>query len=210
MFRMTALCCVCTFVSVSSALAEKNAEIAPKLAKLQSPTVTETFDSPLSKVMSGVKGEWTVADGVLVGKELASDKHAAVLNYQKSNRNSVVRFSFKLDGETNGFNFSLNHAKGHLFRVTVTPNGMSVNLDKDKNDPASKAVAMGSAKAKFEQGVWYTMQIEMIGDRAVAQVDNGASVEVSSPAIDVEKPNYRFVTKGDSLSLDDLHIWELK
>jgi hypothetical protein len=61
----------------------------------------------------------TVIDGVLVGKELKADKHAAVLNFQKSNRNSVVRFSFKLDGETKGFNFSLNHAKGHLFRVNV-------------------------------------------------------------------------------------------
>ena len=209
MFRMTAICCVCTMVSVSPALAEKNAEIAPKIAKLESPTVTETFDKPLSKVMSGVKGEWAVTDGVLVGKELAADEHAAVLNYQKLNRNSVVRFSFKLDGDTKGFNFSLNHVKGHLFRVNVTPSGMSVNLDKDKSDPNSKAVAMGSAKAKFEQGVWYTMQVEMIGERAVAQVDNGVSVEVSNKALDTDKPNYRFVMKGDSLSIDDLHIWEL-
>ncbi len=56
---------------------------------------------------------------MLVGKELKADKHAAVLNFQKLNRNSVVRLSFKLDGETSGFSFSLNYAKGHLFRVNV-------------------------------------------------------------------------------------------
>lgn len=50
----------------------------------------------------------TVVEGVLVGNELKADKHAAVLNFQKSNHSSVVRFSFKLDGETKGFSFSFS------------------------------------------------------------------------------------------------------
>ncbi|MBC7965709.1 MAG: hypothetical protein H7Z17_07250 [Fuerstia sp.] len=133
-----------------------------------------------------------------------------MLNFQKKNRNSVVRFSFKVDGTTTGFNFSLNHAKGHLFRVVVTPTAMTINLDKDKNDPKSKAVVLGTARGKFERGKWYTMQIEMQGDKVVAQTDNGLSVEATHATLDTDKPNYRFVMKGDSLAIDDLQIWELK
>ena len=149
-------------------------------------------------------------DGTLVGKELAADKHAAVLNYQKKNRDSAVRFSFKLDGSTSGFNFSLNQAKGHLFRVVVNPTGLSINLDKDKNDPTSKPMVLASAKSEFEQGKWYTILIEMQGDQVAAQTDNGLMVEASHSKLDTEKPNYRFVVKGDSLSIDDLTIWEGK
>ena len=195
---------------ISPVMAEKNVSIQPKIGPVETPVVTQSFDSELAKPLAAVKGEWKIVDGVLVGKELKADRHAAVLNFQKSNRNSVVRFSFRLDGETHGFSFSLNHAKGHLFRVNVTPAAMSVNLDKDKKDPASKAVVLGTAKGKFEQGKWYTMQVEMQGEKIVAQTDNGLSVEATHASLDTDKPNYRFVTKGDSLSIDDLQIWELK
>jgi hypothetical protein len=195
---------------LSTTMAEKNVSIDPRIGRVETPAFTQSFDSELSKPLAAVKGEWKVVEGVLIGKELEADKHAAVLNFQKLNRNSVVRFSFKLDGDTKGFSFSLNHAKGHLFRVNVTPAALSVNLDKDKKDPNSKAVVLGTAKGKFEQGKWYTMQVEMQGEKVVAQTDNGLSIEAKHASLDTEKPNYRFVMKGDSLSIDDLQIWELK
>ncbi len=209
MFRTTAVSLLATLLTFP-AYAEKNASLNTKLASVTSPVVTENFDHELALPLAGVKGEWKVVDGCLVGKELAADNHAAVLNFQKSNHNSVVRFSFKVDGETKGLNFSMNHAKGHLFRVVVTPTTMSLNLDKDKHDPQSKAVVLATAKGKFESGQWHTLQVEMVGDRVVAQTDNGLLVEGQHPSLDIEKPNYRFVTTGDSLSLDDLQIWEVK
>ncbi len=210
MFQKSCLALLVSLGFCPTAQAEKNTTIEPKLHSLGSATITENFDQPLSDTAAAVKGEWKVVDGVLFGKELAADKHAAVLNYQKKNHNSAVRFSFKLDGSTSGFNFSLNHAKGHLFRVVVTPSGLSVNLDKDKNDPASKPAVLATAKSEFEQGKWYTILIEMNGDTVAAQTDNGLTVEASHSTLDTEKPNYRFVMKGDSLSIDDLRIWEVK
>lgn len=205
---------LCSLVSVACvmvpALAEKNATIEPKIATLGSVIAEESFDQPLTKTMQAAKGQWEAIDGVLVAKELAADKHAAVLNYQKPNRNSVVRFSFKLDGKTDGFSFSLNHKGGHLFRVVVSPSKLAINLDKDKKDPNSKAVALGSAKGQFEQGRWYTMQVEMVGDRVVAQTDNGVGVNATHAKLDTDKPNYRFVMRGETLSVDDLKIWEVQ
>lgn len=210
MIRTTSLAFLLSISLSTTAFAEKNSEITPKLLPAGSPTITQEFDEAIDSTGSALKGEWNVLHGVLVGKELAADKHAAVFNYQKKNRDSAVRFSFKLDGSTNGFHFSLNHAKGHLFRVMVSPTGLSVNLDKDKNDPASKAIVMANAKGNFEQGKWYTILIEMQGDKVAAQTDNGLTVEASHTSLNTDKPNYRFVMKGDSLSIDDLRIWEAK
>jgi hypothetical protein len=210
MYRLTALSFVLSVGFAPVAMAEKNASLETKIASIGSPQVSELFDGSLSPTMVVAKGEWKVSGGVLVGKELAADKHAAVLNFQKPNRNSVVRFSFKVDGQTKGFNFSLNHDKGHLFRVVVTPSSLAINLDKDKKDPASKAMVLATAKGKIEEGQWHTIQVEMVGDRVVAQTDGGLMVEATHPALDRDKPNYRFVMTGDSLSIDDLTIWDAK
>lgn len=191
-------------------LAEKNAVIEPKLAKVGSAGIHHSFDSELNQAFVQAKGQWEATEGVLHGKELAADKHAAVLNLQQKNRNSVVKFSFKVDGETKGFNFSLNHKGGHLFRVIVAPTKLAVSLDKDKKDPKSKAIALGTTKTDIQQGQWYTMQVEMVGEQVVAQVDNGAVVEASHAKLDTNKPNYRFVMRGDSLSIDDLQVWTLE
>lgn len=195
---------------VSPVWAEKNATLEPKISKIGSPVVSESFDKPLAAPMVGVQGQWVVSDGSLAGKELAADKHAAVFNIQKSNRNSVVRFSFKLDDNTEGMTLSMNHAKGHLFRVTVGPSAISINLDKNKRDPASKAVVLATAEGKFDQAKWHTLQVEIVADRVVVQTDNGLVVEASHPSIDVDKPNYRLVMKGDSLAIDDLLIWDVE
>ncbi len=201
-----------TLVIVTPASAEKNVKIDPKIASLGAPVAEVTFDDAgqIGKPMQAAKGEWKLADGVLHGKELKADEHAAVLNYQQKNRNSVVRFSFKLDENTIGFHFSMNHKKGHLFRVIVSPTKMAVNLDKDKKDPTSKRIVLGSSQGQFEPGNWYTMQVEMVGEQVVVQVDNGASVKASHASLDTDKPNYRFVMRGNSLSIDDLRIWDVK
>jgi hypothetical protein len=133
-----------------------------------------------------------------------------VLTCKLKNRDSIVRLSFKLDGSTKGFNFSLNHAKGHLFRVIVEPTGLIVRTDADKKDKTIKSELIAEAKAKFEQGKWYTLQVEMVGDRVVAMTDNGLKVSGQHPRLDTEKPNYRIVMRGETLSIDDFKIWSAK
>ena len=201
-----------TLFLASLACAEKNAQIPAKLATLSAPTVQASFDGDgkVKEPLSTIRGEWKRVDGAIHGKEILAEKHAAVLHYLKPNRNSIVRFSFKFDDNTTGMHFSLNHKRGHLFRVVVLPTRLTVNLDKDKKDPKSKAMRLGESKAEFKPGQWYTMQVEMLGDRVVAQTDNGASVSVQHEKLDTDKPNYRFIMKGNSLSVDDLSIWDLK
>jgi hypothetical protein len=195
-------------VSCSTIFAEKNTEISPVLGKPGAIVLEDSFDrTEPGKEWKGVKGEWKIVDGVIVGKELEADKHAAVMNFHTRNRNSIVRLSFKFEGSTPGFNFSLNHAKGHLFRVVVTEAALIVRTDADKKDKSIKSELIGQAKGKFEKGQWYTLQVEMVGDKVVAMTDNGLKVSVQHARLDTDKPNYRFVMKGESLAIDDVKVW---
>lgn len=199
-----------TLLMVTSVQAEKNTQLEPKIGALGSTVFETSYDTAMSEPFKAVKGDWSVADGVLVGRELAADKHAAVLNLQHENRNSVIRFSFKCEDKTNGVQLSLNRQGGHLFRVAVAGNSVSIILDKDKKDPKSKAMKMATATGKFEKGKWYTMQVEMKADRVVAQTDNGLLLEATHEKLDTDKPNYRFVMRGSSIAIDDVSVWDVE
>lgn len=121
-----------------------------------------------------IKGEWRVKDGASVVKELRSDKHAAVLICKLKNRDSIVRFSFRVDDATKGFNFSLNQAKGYLFRITVAPKSLTACTDELPKDISIKSERLGQSKGKFEQGKWYTLQVEMVVDRTTTIIDHTA------------------------------------
>lgn len=198
-------------ISSNVCIADKGTDISPAMAKPGKVILSDDFEGPeLGNAWVAAKGEWKVKDGAIVARELKSDKHAAVLVCRHKNRDSVVRFSFMLEGKTKGFNFSLNHAKGHLFRVIVVPTGLIVRTDKDKKDESIKSELIGQAKGKFEQGKWYTLQVEMVGDRVVAMTDNGLKVAGQHARLDADKPNYRFVMRDESLSLDDFKAWAAK
>ena len=193
----------------SPSLADKSASLHPKQSKPGTLVIDEKFaDSQLGKNWSIGKGDWTVSHGAVIGKEKESDHHAAVLSLNHPNRNSVVQFSFMLDG-VKAFHFSLNHPKGHLFRVVVDSKSLVVTKDKDKKDPASKAVQLAKVDSQFEPGKWYTMMVEMEGERVDVQTDSGVHAHGSHPELDNDKTGYRFVTTGQALSVSDLKVWEL-
>lgn len=194
----------------SASRAEKDAELKTLICKTTKSATQEKFDAPkLPKGWAASKGEFQAREGVLAGWEKKEDNHAAVLTLQKPFKNSIIRFSFKRDGVT-GFNVSFNHAKGHLFRIMINDDGLVINKDKDKNDPASKPLVLGKAEGKFPPGAWHTMQIEIVGDKVAVQADNGIKLEAKNTALDTEKTGYRFVMRGSTLLLDDVSIWEVQ
>ncbi|MBM3876460.1 MAG: hypothetical protein FJ386_07050 [Verrucomicrobia bacterium] len=190
------------------AFAEKGADLKPLLVKPGKLIADEKFSgTSLPKGWVANKGDWQVRDGAVIGKEKASDEHAAVLTLARPIRDAVLSFSFKADG-AKGFNVSLNHAKGHLFRIALGEEALTITKDKDKNDPASKPVPLGRTAAKFAPGKWHTVLIEFHGSKVCVQADNGAKLEASHPELDVDKTGYRFVVRGESLLLSDLKAWQ--
>jgi hypothetical protein len=194
----------------ASAQAEKDADLKLQIAKPGKRIMDEEFAGPkLPKNFVVNKGDFQVREGMIAGWEKKEDKHAAVLTLQKPFRNAVLRFSFKRDGVT-GFNLSMNHAKGHLFRVLINDDNLTITKDKEKNDATSKPAVLGKAEGKFETGRWYTLQIETVGDRVAVETDNGIKLDVRHPGLDVDKTGYRFVMRGSTLYLDDVSVWEVQ
>ena len=201
-------CFLC--VPAACCVADRNSEIAYVLAQPGDLVLADSFDrTEPGDMWDQVRGEWKIVNGEVIGKELSKDKHAAVFHCLKQNRDSIVRFSFKLDG-AQGFHFSLNHKRGHLFRVLVSADGLVVRTDRDKKDDSSKSEVLGTAKGTFEQGKWYTMQVEMVGDQVSVVTDNGLAVRGRHPRLDTEKHHYRFILKGEFLVLDDLQVRAVK
>ena len=174
------------------------------------PVATVAFsEAELSEKWTAAKGKWQVADGKLKGAEVASDDHAAVMNYKAPHTDTEVSLKFQLAG-SKGFHLSFNHPKGHLFRVLVSENGVALRLDKDKKDPKSKPETLATAKGKFEQGKWYTMKFSTKGETATAEFDNGVKLEGSHANLTKKKTGFRLVLKGDGVLFDDFTIASLK
>jgi len=187
--------------------AEKAVDLKPS-AKPGKVLVDESFSEPaLSKSWKTAKGDWQVVEGALVGKEKKTDKHAAVTTLAVPNKNSILKFSLKFDG-SESFSLSLNKEKGHLFRLNVTPTDITLMKDKDKADPKSKGGKLAGAEAKFEKGQWHMILMEIDGPKVTVQTDNGVKLTGSDPELDVAKTGYRFVTKGESVVVDDIKAWE--
>jgi hypothetical protein len=190
----------------STAHAKKDADLKPMLAKPGKSLIEETFsDSALNKPWRALKGDWQIKDATLIGENKASDNHAAVVSCGVPNHNSIVRFSFKIEGKK-GFNLSYNSAKGHLFRVLVSPSGVSINKDGSKTDATIKPENLATKKDEIEVGKWHTLQVEVLGPKVYVQTDTGIKLEASHPALDVDKSGYNFV--GGGLALDDLKAWQ--
>ena len=195
---------VVVFGSVASA--DKAKELQLGLLTANKVVAEEGFEkSELGTGWTANKGDWHIEGGCVVGKEKPSDMHAAVLTLAHPHRDSALRFSFKLDG-AKGFNVSFNKDRGHLFRVLIAEDGLTISKDKNKRDPSSKPLVLSKAEGKFSPGQWHTILIETAGDKVLVQADNGARAEAKDADLNVDKTGYRFVMRGSSLSLDDLVV----
>ena len=174
------------------------------------PTIGLDFDSgKLGPEWKIAKGAWQIEDGSLNGSEIETDEHAAVLTYQKKNRDSVIQFDFELHGAKR-FSLSMNKARGHLWRVSIDGRGAYLIKDKDKKDPESKAERLAMAKVKLVPGKRYTFRAEIVGPQVAVKIGDSISLSGSHPSFDTDKPNIRFVVSGKSVVLDNLKIWEGK
>lgn len=187
--------------------AEKNAALKPVLAKPGKVMAEDAFASAEpGKTWSVAKGDWSVKDGALAGAFKESDHHPAVLMLGVPNRNSIIQFAFRFEGGK-GFALSYNSAKGHLFRISVNGEGLTVMKDRDKKDKKSKTLSLAEAAGKIAPGEWHTMLVEVKGTKVSVQTDTGLTATVENSELDVDKTGYRFVTAG-SVTLDEVKVWQ--
>ena len=170
--------------------------------------LSENFSSPVldTNRWTTAKGLWTVENGVLTGKELASDHHAATIRADVPFENAILQFDFRLDG-SDGFSLSVNEEKGHHSRVMISPDGISLLKDRDKKDARSLALPLARQNTPFKPGIWYTMTVEYCGNDLLAHVDKQTFVLGTQDQMGSPKINFGFPVKGESASFDNVTVW---
>lgn len=207
MYRMTN-CVVFSLLIVSFAIAGQppaNSILALK----------DSFDrSELGDGWSFSKGNWRIVDGVLLGSEIAEEKHSAAIRRVVESKNAVYEVRFRFTEKAKAFHLGFDPApgeldkRGHLFSVIVTPDSWKIQKHLDKNrreeDPNE---TLAQAKASFLPGQWHTLRVTTWGNYVTARVEGKDSLRASHPTFAVKKPTLVFRCMGDGIMLDDIHVW---
>ncbi len=170
------------------------------------------LNDPLGTAFSSdwkvAKGRWEAVDGAMRGAEIKEDMHGAVARRNLELKDAVIAFSFKLDG-TKMISLSLNGAKGHISRVRIAPNGVTVQKDdQDGKKGDDKAAVLNTAAVTIEPGKWHTMVVELRGADILATLDGKQTAFGSHPTIAAAKANFGLTVAGESASFKDFKVWE--
>lgn len=177
---------------------------------------------------------FTVGDGVLKGSQTRDD-HGSVGRVYRQMKDVVVEFKFQLAGSPtfnvvfDDKNHKNSHA-GHICRVAVALKQIRLGDDKEgvmrndifamrrSDDPEKKAEAekllqgrTAVVKTSVESKRWYTMQIEIAGDRMRVCLDGEPIGYLQSPGIaHPTKESLHFTVSGQDTLFDAVRIWKAK
>jgi hypothetical protein len=156
--------------------------------------------------------------------------HAAVHGLDIPTKDSVVEVKFKFDGgsfvsvEFDDRNYTGAHY-GHICFARVTPTSVTIadqkegsmrndiyamSSDPTKKDERNKLLAGKSATfpVKLENGKWYTLVVETVGDSMRASIDGKAVAFLKSPGIaHPTKSKIELGCGGKDGWFDDIKVW---
>lgn len=180
----------------------------------------------------GHEDAWSVADGVLVGKQ-TNDDHGAVIRTEMDFSDVDIQFSFRFSGGTS-FNFVIDdkneksvHA-GHVARVSISAKRLKISDDKtggmnlevrkqrkDKNLSAEESAALANLLARtqstvkldLQPGKWHTLRIRMKGDIMKAFVDGQLVTSLRSLGFaHPTKTKFGFTVNGQTIDFDNFVV----
>lgn len=199
------------FLAVCSvAAAEPVFDQVPANSKV---VVEETFDVPLADAWKTNAGSWSVVDGVLVGEEVAADKHAAAARRVIRTKNAVYQMAFKLSPSTRAFHFGFDpergslDKRGHLFSVVSSSDAVRIIKHVDKNRPKedpSEELAKLDIELPADQ--WHRLRV-VCWETYVTVHINDSTIKAEHPTFNVPKPTLVFRVSGDAVRIDDLKVW---
>lgn len=176
------------------------------LSAIGKEVVVDSFSSAnLDPAWKVAKGKWEIKDGALTGSELTEDKHNAVVRRQLGIHNGKISLSIRLDGAKSA-HVNINQKGGHLFRVILTPTGVTLQKDKPNANSEEKVEVLAKSSTPMAAGVWHTMEIEMNGSKVKALIDGKLKLEGDNAKLDVEKVDFGFPVSGVSASFDNVKV----
>ncbi|HEX3871108.1 MAG TPA: family 16 glycoside hydrolase [Pirellulales bacterium] len=182
---------------------------------------------------TGSLRSFRIEDGALVVSQREDATHPAVVRTTVEFKDAVLTFRFRFDGAPrfgvvfNDKNHADSHA-GHICRVSVSPNQISVGDDKegamkhgiyekwqhaDTKEEVRSIVESTQIKApvKIESKRWYSMTVEIVGDEMAVSLDGKPITRFKSSGFDhAVKNHWGFTVSGQSIDFDDVKLWSVE
>ena len=209
MLRIVGLLSLGYFVAVSSALAadDKSPAAETLMCERGKLLLSDDFHKPFASPWRVAKGKWEVVDGAIQGSELKDDMHGAVVRTNVAARNIVIQYSFKLDG-AKSTTLSINDAAGHNSRVLINKAGITARKDDHDHAGPDKATVLQAVTTPIAEREWHTLVVEINGPEFLARLDGKQIAYGTHAAINVDKTNIGLTVAGESVSFQNLRIWE--
>ena len=189
----------------------------------------ETFESnELPKNLRNGKGEWVMIDGKSIrGKEQEKDHHTAFRKMYLDHQDVIYQFDFKFEKDAFA-KLLINYDLVHIADCHIKKNELSISKlgetkkrqmmeDKakkegkpiEKGEWQKKSVVLDKKKLTLEDGKWYTVTIEIVGDQLAATVGD-LTVRGKHPGLKERKTNFGIQASGLNgyIHFDNLRVWK--
>ncbi len=179
------------------------------------------------------KGDWTVVDDVLVGKQM-NPGHGTTIRLMREFRNLDMEFDFRFNGGTrwnfvvDDQNYAPVHA-GHICRLSISPKSIKIADDKtgsmdlnirsqrqDENLPEDQRAALdayldtkqANADLDLKKGQWYNLRVTIVDDVRSAYIDGKKVTSLRSPGFAHPiKNKFGFTVNGSTTEFDNIKIY---
>lgn len=155
------------------------------------------------------KGKWEAVEGVLRGSEVAADDHAAVVKLAAPFKDAVFEYEVRFVGDAKSTSLSINDAKDHVCRVSLTPTSVTVQKDDHDHEGPDVAEVFHRLKADLKSGEWHKVRLEMVGSEMVGRCDDFVGFG-SHDLIGTQKASFGFTVSGESVEFRNLRVYEAK
>jgi|GEM_PF-573137 len=188
----------------------------------------ENFDGPsLPKLFQVGVGDWQIIENTLRGRQLEKDNHTAFRKIFLDHQDVIYQFDMKIEGPAFSqilINYDLVHiakcvAKRDQIgiykigeerkRVRMASEKRDQGLDPLNGDWKEKTHALDKKIQSLEEGKWYRVSIELLGDQIVMRI-NGQSLHGSHVGLTEKKTNFGFQAGGleGYIYYDNIRVWE--
>ncbi len=163
--------------------------------------------TPIPNVSWSGNGTWVWEAGALKGSNDDGGHCAGITRVYRYIRNAVVQVSFKYQGGAMAVGFQKGNPIEHVFKATISPSVMRL-YKSGGFGPTSTEELLREVPVKLAQGVWYTLLLEVVGNRVMAQLNTGAVAAGEAAGIDVDKYEVNLQVCGMTVWFDDFRLWE--
>lgn len=181
------------------------AEDKPLLAIAGKSIYENTLAEGISEPWKSAKGAWEKTEGGVRGSEKPEDKHGAVTRLPNKLGDFVIEYECKLEG-AKATSLSINAPKGHLARILISPQFVTVQKDDSDHEGPDKAVVFARFATELKPG-WHKVRMEMVGDTMLGKIDDLVAWG-SHDSFKQERTAPGFTVAGQSVDFRNIKITE--